>query len=365
MMPVIAWNALHASTILRDVDVVAACAVRRRHRRRRGARARAARSQHRDRDGAQPVHRLRRDGGDREGVGEDRAADSRARARARTAGREAAGRDPFGGGDDARPGIVGQAGRTWDSVDERAPRLRSRLLRSPCRRHALRAPALPLAPAHRLSRRSERPPSVSAQDLGLLETPDRDAVAEARPDHGRAEDRRRLVGRRSRRRRRLVHDSTGAPRRTERSSSTPKTFSRRWSTLIGRRVQRENLPWRQDGARHADRSASAAEARRGADRRSRYHEMDEPARPEDIVTLFANVARSLEAARAASASSISCPGAAARAGAGERVAPEEVIATARAAGLNLLARETMPPFVSTCWSSARTPRAAAVPSPTR
>ncbi len=67
MMPVIAWNALHASTILREamkvlrlrcVDGIAA---------ERSARARAARSQHRGGDRAQPVHRLRGDGGDREG----------------------------------------------------------------------------------------------------------------------------------------------------------------------------------------------------------------------------------------------------------------------------------------------------------
>ena len=70
MMPVIAWNALHASTILREAIDDASRALRRRHRRRRGARARAARSQHRDRHRAQPVHRLRGDGGDREGIGQ-------------------------------------------------------------------------------------------------------------------------------------------------------------------------------------------------------------------------------------------------------------------------------------------------------
>ena len=72
MMPVIAWNALHASTILREAMKVFRAPLRRRHRRRRSARARAARPQHGGRDGAQPVHRLRRDRGHREGVGEDR-----------------------------------------------------------------------------------------------------------------------------------------------------------------------------------------------------------------------------------------------------------------------------------------------------
>ena len=77
MMPVIAWNALHASTILREamkvlrtrcVDGIAADA---------DARARAARSQHRGGDRAQPVHRLRGDGGDRQGVGAERQVDPR------------------------------------------------------------------------------------------------------------------------------------------------------------------------------------------------------------------------------------------------------------------------------------------------
>ena len=67
MMPVIAWNALHASTILRESMQRVADPMRRRHHGGRRACARAARSQHRHRDGAQPVHRLRGDGGDREG----------------------------------------------------------------------------------------------------------------------------------------------------------------------------------------------------------------------------------------------------------------------------------------------------------
>ena len=49
------------------------------------ARARAARSQHRGRDGAQPVHRLRGHSGDREGGGRERAPDPRYRARERAA----------------------------------------------------------------------------------------------------------------------------------------------------------------------------------------------------------------------------------------------------------------------------------------
>ena len=49
MMPVIAWNALHASTILQRGDEGAPDPLRRRHRRERGTRARAARPEHRRR----------------------------------------------------------------------------------------------------------------------------------------------------------------------------------------------------------------------------------------------------------------------------------------------------------------------------
>ena len=47
MMPVIAWNALHASTILRNAMTRCATRTRGRHRGRRSALPRAARTQHR------------------------------------------------------------------------------------------------------------------------------------------------------------------------------------------------------------------------------------------------------------------------------------------------------------------------------
>ena len=103
MMPVIAWNALHASTILREAMKVFRASLRRRASPRTGrARARTARTQHGGRDGAQPVHRLCRDRRDREGVGEDRQVDPRAGARARLLDAEAARRNSLGGVDDAR-----------------------------------------------------------------------------------------------------------------------------------------------------------------------------------------------------------------------------------------------------------------------
>ena len=76
MMPVIAWNALHASTILRTAMHALDDALRGRHRSRRRALPRAARSQHRGGHRAQPVHRLRRDRGSGQGVGSHRPADS-------------------------------------------------------------------------------------------------------------------------------------------------------------------------------------------------------------------------------------------------------------------------------------------------
>ena len=67
MMPVIAWNALHASTILRNAMTVLRDALRAGDRGRRGALPRAARSEHRGRHRAQPVSRLRQDCGNRQG----------------------------------------------------------------------------------------------------------------------------------------------------------------------------------------------------------------------------------------------------------------------------------------------------------
>ena len=82
-----------------------------------------------------------------------------------------------------------------------------------------------------------------------------------------------------------------------------------------------------------------------------YHEMDDPTRPEVIVTLLRNVARVAEAAGPPRRRRF--PAGRRRSGPApqERVDPEAVIATASAAGLNLQAREPVPPF-SSCWSSA-------------
>ena len=83
MMPVIAWNALHSSRILREAMTALQNQDRRGNYRRCRARARAARSQHRRRDGAEPAYRLRGDGRDRQGIGAHRQVDSPDRERAR------------------------------------------------------------------------------------------------------------------------------------------------------------------------------------------------------------------------------------------------------------------------------------------
>ena len=102
MMPVIAWNALHAGTILREAMKVLRTRTRRRHCGRRCARARTARAQHGGRDGAQPVHRVRKDGRNRQGGGGHRPHDPRARARARAARCATPRSHPLGRRDDAR-----------------------------------------------------------------------------------------------------------------------------------------------------------------------------------------------------------------------------------------------------------------------
>ena len=77
-------------------------ALHRRSGRRRNARARAARPQHRDRDGAESLYRLRRNGGNRQGVGQDRQDDPHAGSRTRPRRRNTSRRDPLGRRDDAR-----------------------------------------------------------------------------------------------------------------------------------------------------------------------------------------------------------------------------------------------------------------------
>ncbi len=117
MMPVIAWNAIHASTILREAMRAFRIRCVERPDRQRRPRPRAPRSQHRDRDGPQPVHRLRRHRRDRQGGRRHRAIDSRSGARPRPARREGPRSHSLGGRHDPTgrggtgPGRVGRVGR--------------------------------------------------------------------------------------------------------------------------------------------------------------------------------------------------------------------------------------------------------------
>jgi predicted methyltransferase len=114
--------------------------------------------------------------------------------------------------------------------------------------------------------------------------------------------------------------------------------------FIGRRARRENLLWVKPllGTSTDPRLPPKLDVVLIA---FGYGEMDDPERPKDIVTLFANAARSL-APHGCFGVVDFMPG---NGGPGpeaqERVAPEEVIKTASAAGLNLLVQETIPPFV--------------------
>ena len=113
MMPVIAWNALHASTILREAIEGPADQVRRRHHGKRRTRAGTARSQHGDRHRLEPVHRIRGDGGGRQGIDRHRPPDSRSGARAGLAGRRPSRQDSVARSDDARrSGRLGLIGRS-------------------------------------------------------------------------------------------------------------------------------------------------------------------------------------------------------------------------------------------------------------
>jgi predicted methyltransferase len=130
--------------------------------------------------------------------------------------------------------------------------------------------------------------------------------------------------------------------------------------FIGRRVQRENLPWVKPllGTSTDPRLPPKLDVVLIA---FGYREMDDPERPKDIVTLFANAARSLGPQGCLGVVDF-LPGSG---GPGpepqERVTPEEVIKTASAAGLNLLARDTIQPFVYLLVFGKETSRCA--PSP--
>jgi ubiquinone/menaquinone biosynthesis C-methylase UbiE len=76
-----------------------------------------------------------------------------------------------------------------------------------------------------------------------------------------------------------------------------------------------------------------------------YHEMNDPARPDVILALLANVARSLKPQGRIGVVAFVPGGGGPGPAAAERVDPESVIKTMSAAGLSLHKRETVPPFL--------------------
>lgn len=220
-------------------------------------------------------------------------------------------------------------------------------------------PAPPAQPALPAPKSQERPPLFPAQDLGLIEAPDR--AEWQKPDL--IMDKLRIADGSS-----IGEVGAGGGWFTIRLARRVGPNGVVWAEdvqdvmveFIGRRAQRENLPW--------------VKALAGTDTDPRlppkldvvliafgYREMDHPARPNDIVTLFANAARSLKPQGCFGVVDF-LPGSG---GPGpepqERVAPEEVIKTASAAGLNLLAQDTIPPFVYLLVFGKETSRCALAP----
>ena len=215
-------------------------------------------------------------------------------------------------------------------------------------------PALPAPPAPQ-----ERPRLFPPQDLGLIETPDR--IEWQKPDL--IMDKLRIADGS-----RVGEIGAGGGWFTILLARRVGPNGLVWAEdvqppmvdFIGRRVQREDLLWVKPllGTSTDPRLPAKLDAVLIA---FGYGEMDDPERPKDIVTLFGNAARSLAPEGCFGVVDF-LPGSG---GPGpepqDRVAPEEVIATAKAAGLNLLAQDRIPPFVYLLVFGKETSRCA--PSP--
>jgi predicted methyltransferase len=75
-----------------------------------------------------------------------------------------------------------------------------------------------------------------------------------------------------------------------------------------------------------------------------YHEMDEPSRPEVIQELFRAIDRALEPQGRVGIVDFLAGGGGPGPAAEDRVKPETIISSVEAAGLRLVARESVPPF---------------------
>jgi predicted methyltransferase len=194
-----------------------------------------------------------------------------------------------------------------------------------------------------MSEAQARPSLFPAQDLGLLESPDReewqkpdlimdilkiadgDRVADLGAGGGWFTS--RLTGR------------VGANGVVYAQDIQPQMIE-----VIERRVERENLR----NVRTVRGSATDPRLPPGLDAVlivGAYHEMDDPEDPDVIVTLLRNVAKSLDAGGCLGVVDFLPGGGGPGPDPSERVAPEEVIGAATAAGLQLLSRQVIPPFV--------------------
>ena len=210
---------------------------------------------------------------------------------------------------------------------------------------ALLALFLPALPAHPASPAQSKPKGrlFAAQDLGLLEAPDRDQWQ--KPDQ--------------------IMDALGI---ADGSMVADLGAAGGWFTLqLARRVGPNGMVYAEDiqpqmieaiGRRTQNETLRNVKAVLGTASDPRlpagldaaiisdaYHEMDDPADRTLVVTLLKNVARSLKPQGRLGIVDYTAGGGGPGPAAEQRVDPDAVIAAARAAGLELIKREDFPPFV--------------------
>jgi predicted methyltransferase len=207
----------------------------------------------------------------------------------------------------------------------------------------LSLPALPAPPAQ--SAQSVKPKGrlFEARDLGLLEAPDRDQWQ--KPDQimdalGIADGS-------------VVADLGAAGgwftlRLARRVGPNGRVFAEDIQPLmieaIAQRVQNENLSNVTPilGTASDPRLPSGLDAAIISDA---YHEMDDPADPTLVVTLLKNIGRSLKPQGRLGIVDWTPGNGGPGPGADQRVDPNTIIQAARAAGLQLISRDDIPPFV--------------------
>jgi len=203
-------------------------------------------------------------------------------------------------------------------------------------------PAQPAQPARPARPVQKKPRLFPPQDLGLLEAPDRDEwnkpdqimdalgiadgaiVADLGAGGGWLEIRlARRVGPNG-----IVHAEDIQPQMIE---------------AISRRMQHEGL----SNVRTVMGTATDPRLPTGLDAVlivNAYHEMDDPAHPEVILTFLKNVARSLKPQGRLGVADFLPGGGGPGPAAEDRVNPDTVIRAAEGAGFKLQTRETVPPF---------------------